>query len=120
MKIKRIILKLFLFTLIFFNAVSDEINFEAKNIELKQNGKILLAYESNLQLPSKNISIDSTKLLMVTSCKYPNLKTSNPRRSGVLTDSTNSILLSGVKRAQIIRIALEPISIAPIIFIDKK
>ena len=49
MKIKRIILKLFLFTLIFFNAVSDEINFEAKNIELKQNGKILLAYESNLQ-----------------------------------------------------------------------
>ena len=61
MKIKRIILKLFLFTLIFFNAVSDEINFEAKNIELKQNGKILLAYDSNLQLPSKNISIDSKK-----------------------------------------------------------
>ena len=61
MKIKRIILKLFLFKLIFFNAVSDEINFEAKNIELKQNGKILLAYDSNLQLPSKNISIDSKK-----------------------------------------------------------
>ena len=61
MKIKRTIIKLFLLSLIFFNAVSDEINFEAKNIELKQNGKILVAYDSNLQIPSKNISIDSKK-----------------------------------------------------------
>ena len=61
MKIKRTIFKLFLLSLIFFNSVSDEINFEAKNIELKQNGKILVAYDSNLQIPSKNISIDSKK-----------------------------------------------------------
>ena len=61
MKINRIVFKLFLFLLIFFNALSDEINFEAKNIELKQNGKILVAYDSNLQIPSKNISIYSKK-----------------------------------------------------------
>ena len=61
MTIKRTIFKLYLLSFIFLNAVSDEINFEAKNIELKQNGKILVAYDSNLQIPSKNISIDSKK-----------------------------------------------------------
>ena len=66
-----------------------------------------------------NISTDSTILLMVASCKYPNLKKSNLIRSQVLTDSTNSIFLSRVKRAQIIRIALDPMSIVPVIFISR-
>ena len=58
MKIK--IINLFLFFLI-FNSWADEIKLESSNMDIKDEGNIILAYDSRIEIPSKNLSIDSKK-----------------------------------------------------------
>ena len=63
MKIKKFILitVILLFQISF--SISDEVKFEATNIDLKRNGNLIIAKETNTKIPSKKIEIYSDEAI---------------------------------------------------------
>ena len=62
MKIKKIITFLFLSIFVYFNTFSQEIKFEASNMEVKDNGNILFGYETETFIPLDDIEVKSNKV----------------------------------------------------------
>ncbi len=61
MKIKYLVTNIILFYLIAFSAISDEVKFDSSQIELKENGNLIISYNSKTSIPAKNIEIISNK-----------------------------------------------------------
>ncbi len=59
MKIKNFIIFIFLFIILIPKLLAQEVQFEASNMEIKDNGNTIFAYNSNTILPNKNINIKS-------------------------------------------------------------
>ena len=64
MKIKKYFIQIIIFVLciINFNVLSDEIQFFSSDINLKSDGKIIKAFNTETKIPSKKIEIKSDKL----------------------------------------------------------
>ena len=65
MRIKKIILFTLISTFIFFNTFSQEVFFEASDMEVKDDGNIVFGYNSITNIPSDNIKIFSDKVKYV-------------------------------------------------------
>ena len=61
MKIKIFIINICLFIFVIFNSMSDQIEFESSNMDIKNNGNIIFAYDVNADIPNKGIYISSDK-----------------------------------------------------------
>ena len=63
MKIKKFILitVILLFQISF--SISDEVKFEATNIDVTRNGNLIIAKETNTKIPSKKIEIYSDEAI---------------------------------------------------------
>ena len=48
-----------LFFLISFKVFAEEVEFQASNIEVKNDGNIILAYETKTNIPNKSVVIES-------------------------------------------------------------
>ncbi len=59
MKIKNLIIFICLFFILIQKLFAEEVEFEASNMEIKDNGNIIFAYNSNTSIPNKNIYINS-------------------------------------------------------------
>ncbi len=59
MKTKNLIIFICLFFILIQKLFAEEVEFEASNMEIKDNGNIIFAYNSNTSIPSKNIYIKS-------------------------------------------------------------
>tara|TARA_A100001388_G_scaffold277609_1_gene269882 strand:- start:3591 stop:5984 length:2394 start_codon:yes stop_codon:yes gene_type:complete len=59
MKIKNLIIFICLFFILIPKLFAEEVEFEASNMEIKDNGNIVFAYNSNTSIPNKNIYIKS-------------------------------------------------------------
>ena len=59
MKIKNLIIFICLFFILIPRLFAEEVEFEASNMEIKDNGNIIFAYNSNTSIPNKNIYIKS-------------------------------------------------------------
>ena len=62
MKIKIIIILILISIFSFFNTLSQEIYFEASNMEVKEDGNVVFGYNSTTNIPSDNIKINSKKV----------------------------------------------------------
>ena len=61
MKIKIFIIKLFLSFFIIFKSFSTEVMFESNNMDLKNNGNFIVAYDVKVEIPNDKLSIKSKK-----------------------------------------------------------
>ena len=61
MKTKKLISIIFIFLFITTNTISDEIRIDSPNIEIEDKGNIIIAYDSDIYIPSKEIKIKSKK-----------------------------------------------------------
>ena len=59
MKIKNLIIFICLIFILIPELFAEEVEFEASNMEIKDNGNIVFAYNSNTSIPNKNIYIKS-------------------------------------------------------------
>ena len=59
MKTKNLIIFICLFFILIQKLFAEEVEFEASNMEIKDNGNIIFAYNSNTSIPNKNIYIKS-------------------------------------------------------------
>ena len=59
--LKKIVLNLIIFLLTIKISSSQEIEFESTNIDITENGNIIIAYDSYLKIPKQNIRIKSNK-----------------------------------------------------------
>ena len=60
MKIKNLIIKLFL-SFIIFKSFSTEVMFESNNMDVKNNGNFIIAYDVKVEIPNDKLSIKSKK-----------------------------------------------------------
>ena len=63
MKIKLHILTLLFLMCSTFNLYSQDVEFESSNIEVKDDGKIIFAFNSKTLIKSQDISIESNKVI---------------------------------------------------------
>ncbi|MDC3000537.1 LPS export ABC transporter periplasmic protein LptC [Candidatus Pelagibacter sp.] len=61
MKIKIILINLFVFFMSMSLLFADEIEFDANKMEIKDNGNLILAFDVELIIPGKNLSIKSNR-----------------------------------------------------------
>ena len=61
MKIKKILIILLSSVFFTFNTSSEEVNFQASNMDLKDNGNIVIGYNSITTIPSDKVDIKSKK-----------------------------------------------------------
>ena len=61
MKIKTFIIKLFLSFFIIFKSFSTEVIFESSNMDVKNNGNFVIAYDVKVEIPNDKLSIKSKK-----------------------------------------------------------
>ncbi len=90
MKISKLFINLIIFFFIFFEAISQEIEFKASEMDVKNDGNIIFAYFSETVIPEKNITINSNKV------KY-NKKTNILvfKDKVILTDKDNNVIVNG-------------------------
>ena len=62
MKIKFIFIIIFLIFALINKSNSDDIDFEASTMDIKDNGNLILAYNSKTLVPSKKIEIKSNEV----------------------------------------------------------
>ena len=74
MKINKIIIFVIIFLKICGNATSEEIDFNASQIKLKEDGNITYATDAELNLPLKNIKITSKNAEYIKSQEILTLK----------------------------------------------
>ena len=65
MKINKIIIFVIIFLKICGNAISEEIDFNASQIKLKEDGDITYATDAELNLPLKNIKITVVSVIFL-------------------------------------------------------
>ena len=92
MKIKNLIIILFLSLLFLKEGFSDEINFEASEMDIKDNGNIIFAYNSKTIIPNKKITIVSKKVKYI---KDKNVVIFSD--NVVFDDKVNNIIIKGSK-----------------------
>ena len=92
MKIKKyyIILLLFLFNA--FVCYADDIEFESSNMDIKNNGNLIIAYETEIKIPAKKIFIKST---IATYDKVKNVITFE--KDAYFEDSLEKTIIEGEK-----------------------
>ena len=60
MKISKLLLISIITFIAFTNMLfSQEIKFDAENIDVKENGNLIIGYNSNTNIPGENININS-------------------------------------------------------------
>ena len=62
MKIKNLLLILFLYTLISTHIYSEEISFQAIEMDIKEEGNLIIAFNSETDIPSEKLKIFSDKV----------------------------------------------------------
>ena len=88
MKIKKYITILFLFTFLFKEVHSKEIKFEASDMDIKDNGNVIFAYDSKTIIPLKKIEIESKKVKYI---KDKNIITFS--NDVIFKDNNNNIII---------------------------
>ena len=61
MKISKFIFKLLFILFLFTNIIADEVDIKSSEIDIKENGNLIISYDSIHTLKNKNISIFSKK-----------------------------------------------------------
>ena len=89
MKIKKILIILLSSVFFTFNTSSEEVNFQASNMDLKDNGNIVIGYNSITTIPSDKVDIKSKK---ATYIKNKNLIIFTGKV--ILTDRSNNIVIN--------------------------
>tara|TARA_B100000886_G_scaffold339289_1_gene304323 strand:+ start:3177 stop:5570 length:2394 start_codon:yes stop_codon:yes gene_type:complete len=92
MKIKNLIIILFLSFLFLKEGFSNEIDFEASEMDIKDNGNIIFAYNSKTIIPKKKINIVSKKVKYI---KDKNIVIFSD--NVVFYDEVNNIIIKGPK-----------------------
>ena len=92
MKIKKILIILLSSVFFTFNTSSEEVNFQASNMDLKDNGNIVIGYNSITTIPSDKVDIKSKK---ATYIKNKNLIIFTGKV--ILTDRSNNIVINSPK-----------------------
>ncbi len=92
MKIKNLIIISFIFFMFFKEAFSNEINFEASDMDIKDNGNIIFAYNSKTIIPLKKINIVSKKVKYI---KDKNIVIFSDRV--IFNDEANNIIIKSPK-----------------------
>ena len=59
MRIKKILFLLVFFSILISNLKKNEVDFKAKSLDIKENGKRVIAYNSNTNLKKENINVKS-------------------------------------------------------------
>lgn len=62
MKIKKLLAYTFILFFSCFKVISEEVEFEASNLDIKDNGNIIFAYNSKTLIPSEKVKITSDKV----------------------------------------------------------
>ena len=62
MKIKKLIINLIVISLTITNAISEEVDFNAKNIEIKDEGNLIFAHNSETTVPKQRVYIISDEV----------------------------------------------------------
>ena len=62
MKINKLFLKTLIIFFVVFKVHSSEINFEAKKMDIKNDGDLILAYDSKTNIPESDLEIISNKV----------------------------------------------------------
>ncbi len=92
MKIKIIFKTLFVFLSLFSKSLSDEVEFESSKMDIKEDGKIIYAYNSKTNIPKENIYIISDK------AKYNKIKKEILFTENVIfVDRNNQLNIKGDK-----------------------
>ena len=65
MIIKKLLFGIFLFLFTIVLAISDEVKIESTNIDISDEGNIILAKDAEIQIPSKKLKVKSNKLKYV-------------------------------------------------------
>ena len=92
MKIKKLILFLVLISSITFIAMSEDIEFEASNMEIKDDGNIIFAFNSNTKVPAEEIEIDSDEVKY-----FKNTEIVEFYNNVVFNDKKSDIIIKGNK-----------------------
>ena len=59
MIIKKLLFGIFLFLFTIVLAISDEVKIESTNIDISDEGNIILAKDAEIQIPSKKLKVKS-------------------------------------------------------------
>ena len=60
MKTNKLLTYIIIFNFLFLNSLfSEEVKFEAKNMDVKENGNLIIGFNSTTKIPSDNIDIVS-------------------------------------------------------------
>ena len=61
MKIKNLIIFVYFSIFIIFECIAENIEFESSNIDIKNNGNLIIAYDSEIKLKKKQITVKAKK-----------------------------------------------------------
>lgn len=62
MKIKNLLFILFLYNILITNVYAQEISFQAIEMDIKEDGNLIIAFNSETDIPSENLKIYSDKV----------------------------------------------------------
>ena len=92
MIIKKLLFGIFLFLFTIFIAKSDEVKIESTNIDISDQGNIILAKDAEIQIPSKKLKIKSNKLKYVKNKNIINFS-----GNVIFNDEINNLTIKGDK-----------------------
>ena len=92
MKIKNILITLLFLVFFTFNTSSQEVLFEASNMDVKDNGNIILGYNSKTNIPIENVIIESKNTKYI---KDKNIIIFSGKV--IFTDNKNNIIINSPK-----------------------
>ena len=92
MIIKKLLFGIFLFLFTIVTAKSDEVKIESTNIDISDQGNIILAKDAEIQIPSKKLKIKSNKLKYVKNKNIINFS-----GNVIFNDEINNLTIKGDK-----------------------
>ena len=90
MKIKNIIIKLILSFFVIFKLYSDEILLQSSNMDIKNNGNLIIAFDGKIEIPKDKLTISAKR---ITYDKIENLITFKDNVK--YEDLLNKVLIEG-------------------------
>ena len=65
MKIKNLIIFVYFSIFIIFECIAENIEFESSNIDIKNNGNLIIAYDSEIKLKKSKLLLRQKSQLMI-------------------------------------------------------
>ena len=90
MKIKNIIIKLILSFFIIFKSYSNEILLQSSNMDIKNNGNLITAFDGKIEIPKDKLTISAKRI------KYDKIENLITFKDNVkYEDLLNNVLIEG-------------------------